>query len=162
MRQDAAMAEELLERVLREIRDRRVAAWAAREESQRLEQALVALGPPRERSGSRAGGRSRRPGSKPRRRRAAPGANRTAIVALVRDRPGATAAEIAEATKIGRSTVTTTLGRLIDAEDVQRVELPGGRTGFSIHEAQPENAAISESAEPEIAEPVPEATPASD
>ena len=153
------MAEDLLERVLREIRDRKAAAWAAYEESRRLEQALVALGPPRERSGNRADGRSRRPGSKPRRQRAAPGVNRAAIVALLRDRPGATAAEIAEATKIGRSTVTTTLGRLIDAEDVQRVELPGGRTGFGIHKAQPEGAAISESAEPEIAE---SATSASD
>lgn len=156
------MAEDLLERVLREIRDRKVAAWTAREESRRLEQALVALGPPGERAGSPAYGRPRRPGSKPRRRRAAPGANRTAIVALLRDRPGATAAEIAEATKIGRSTVTTTLGRLIGALEVQRVELPGGRTGFGIHEAQPEDAAISEFAEPEIAEPVPGATQTSD
>jgi hypothetical protein len=39
------MGEELLERVLREIGDRKQAARAAYEESRRLEQALAALGP---------------------------------------------------------------------------------------------------------------------
>jgi len=41
------MAEDLLARVVREIRERRQAAQAAYEESRRLERALAALGPER-------------------------------------------------------------------------------------------------------------------
>jgi hypothetical protein len=39
------MAEELLERVLREIRERKQVAQAAYDERRRLEQALAAVGP---------------------------------------------------------------------------------------------------------------------
>src|SRR5687767_4884970 len=102
------MAEELLERVRREIRERKQATQAAVEESRRLERALAALGGAESRVGSRpAASASRR--SSPRRRRAAPGANRAAILALVRERPGVTAGEVAQATGIARSTVSPTL-----------------------------------------------------
>jgi predicted HTH transcriptional regulator len=122
------MAEDLLVRVLREIRERKEAAQAAYEESRRLERALAALEP--------AGRRRRAPAPDPRRRsrarrsRAAPGANREAIVALVRERPAVTAREVAEATGIARSTVTTTLKRLLDAGEIERTSLPGGGTGY--------------------------------
>jgi CRP-like cAMP-binding protein len=154
------MAEELLERVLREIRERMREAQAAYEESRRLEQALVALGPASGGSGAggdgaatrrrsrsprapaaKADGGSTRRRSRPRRSRTAPGANRERIVALVHERPGVTAAEIAQQTGIGRSTVTTTLGRLVDAATVQRIELPGGQHGFRAHEGEPDRAA---------------------
>jgi DNA-binding transcriptional ArsR family regulator len=154
------MAEELLERVLREIRERRQVAEAAYHESQRLERALAALGLASGRAGADADGaatrrpsRSRRAAaatgdgepprrrSRPRRSRAAPGANRERILALVRERPGVTAGEIAQQTGIGRSSVTTTLGRLVDAGTVQRVELPGGKAGFRAHVGEPDRAA---------------------
>jgi DNA-binding transcriptional ArsR family regulator len=122
------MAEELLERVRREIRERKQAAHAAVEESRRLERALAALG-----AESRVGSRpavSASQRSSPRRRRAAPGTNRAAILALVHERPGVTAGEIAQATGIARSTVSPTLSRLADAGAIERSELPGGRVGF--------------------------------
>jgi DNA-binding MarR family transcriptional regulator len=134
------MAEQLLDRVLREIRERRRAAEAAYDESGRLEQALAALGPPR-RTRAAADDISDQRRSGPRRPRAATGANRSAVLALIRDRPGVSAGEVAEATGIARSTVTTTLGRLVDAGEVERSELPGGRTGFSARDAQRPDAA---------------------
>src|SRR5829696_10496047 len=103
----AAMANDLLDRILEEIRERKDASRAAHEESERLQRALAALdkqrGPGRPPDGRRP---QRRAGSPPRqRRRAAPGANRDAILAIVRDRPGATAAELASTTGIARATV---------------------------------------------------------
>ena len=137
------MAEELLERVLRETRERKRALQAAVDETARLERALAALGsevraasPPAQ-TGS---GRSRRASS--RRRRAAPGANREAILALVRERPGVNAGEVAEATGIVRSTISPTLTRLAAAGAIARVELPGGGVGYrSVHEPTPGAAA---------------------
>jgi DNA-binding transcriptional ArsR family regulator len=156
------MPEELLQRVLREIRDRKRAARAACEESRRLEQALAALGPssrssPRDGDGAVRRRRSRpqgAPGEKeggartgrrarPRRSRAAPGANRERIVGLVRERPGVTAGEITEATGIARTTVTTTLRRLVDDGEVQRAQRPDGPPGFHAHDGELEPAAPS-------------------
>src|SRR5215207_2117766 len=106
------MANDLLDRILREIRERKDASRAAYEESQRLQRALTALDdqgrPTRAPEGRRPG---RRGGSSaPRRRRAAPGANRDAILAVVRDRPGVTAAELASSTGVARATVSSTVG----------------------------------------------------
>jgi DNA-binding transcriptional ArsR family regulator len=125
------MAEDLLARVVREIRERRVAARAAYEESQRLERALVALdAAPRSSGGSQtdASRRARPPGR--RRKPATPGANRAAILAAVRAGPGASAGEVALVTGIPRSTVAPTLSRLIAAGSVERTELRGGGVGF--------------------------------
>jgi len=61
---------------------------------------------------------------------AAPGAKRAAILALLRERPGVTAREIADVTGISRSTVTTTLSRLVDASVIERIQPPGGPAGF--------------------------------
>lgn len=154
------MGEELLERVLREIGDRKQAARAAYEESRRLEQALAALGPSSRSSSRDGGGAATRRRSRPQatpgekaggarasgragsvRSRAAPGTNRERILALVRERPGATAGEIAEATGIARSTVTTTLKRLVDVGEVVRAERPGGPAGFHAHDDESEPAA---------------------
>jgi len=46
------------------------------------------------------------------RRRAPRGANREAILQVVRERPGVSAAEVAEATKIAKPTVHTTISQL--------------------------------------------------
>jgi DNA-binding transcriptional ArsR family regulator len=125
------MAEELLVRVMREIRERKQVARAAYEESQRLERALTAL----EREASAvepalaAGRRPRRARARGR-SRAAPGANREAIIAVVRERPGVSAGEIAQATGIPRSTIAPTLSRLVAAGAIERVEQPAGGVGF--------------------------------
>lgn len=126
------MAEELLERVRREIHERKQAAQAAYEESGRLERALAALGPASQNAARERDGASPRRRSRRRRARARPGANRERILALARERPGVTAGEIAEATGIARSTVTTTLTRLVEAGEVESVPLPGGRPGFRL------------------------------
>jgi hypothetical protein len=47
-----------------------------------------------------------------RRRRAPRGANREAILAVVRERPGVSAAEVADVTKIAKPTVHTTISQL--------------------------------------------------
>jgi DNA-binding transcriptional ArsR family regulator len=64
--------------------------------------------------------------------RGAPGAKRAAILALLRERPGVSAREIADATGISRSTVTTTLSRLVDASVIERIQPPGGPAGFQL------------------------------
>jgi DNA-binding transcriptional ArsR family regulator len=141
------MAEELLERVLREIRERKQTAHAAVEESARLERALAALGD--DARGPAAGAavrRSRRARRSPQgRMRAAPGANRDAILALVRERPGVSAGEIAHATGIPRSTVSPTLARLVDGGAIERSQLPGGGIGFGVRAETAADAAVSES-----------------
>jgi DNA-binding transcriptional ArsR family regulator len=139
------MAEELLERVLREIRERKQAARAAVEESARLERALVALGrdpgQPATEAAATPSRRARR--SSRRRKRAAPGANRDAILALVHERPGATAGEISQATGIPRSTVSPTLARLVEGGAIERTQLPGG-VGFRARPAAADGTAPTE------------------
>src|SRR4051794_1852356 len=100
----ARMAEELFDRILGEVRERLRETRGAYEESQQLERALGALDA--EPDGSVDAQRSRAPGSprsrRPRRgpraskARARRGANREAILALVSERPGSTAREIAD------------------------------------------------------------------
>jgi DNA-binding transcriptional ArsR family regulator len=124
------MAEDLLDRIRRELRERLERSRAAYEESRRLEAALAALG-----TGARPSGPRRRSAASseprsPRRRRARPGANRAAILAVVRERPGVSAGEIAQATGLARSTVSTTLSRAAAAAEVERTQLPGGGVGF--------------------------------
>jgi predicted HTH transcriptional regulator len=123
---------DLLDRVLREIRERKERSRAAVEESRRLEAALAALqgergGPgrgPRPRRGGRGGGGPRR--------RARRGANRDAIVGVVSERPGVSAAELAGATGIARATVASTLSRLVAAGVLERVALPAGGRGYRL------------------------------
>src|SRR4051812_43611687 len=108
------MAEELLDRIGREIGDRKQAACAAYEESRRLEAALAALdaahGTP---SAGEAGHGAKHARG---RRRTAPqsraprGENRRRILEAVAQRPGATAAHISQVTEIARPTAASTLG----------------------------------------------------
>ena len=125
------MAEQLVDRVLREIRERMSASRAAVEESRRLEAALAALDRSRD---------SERPSAAPSRRtrrvkestakRAPRGQNLRQIREAIAERPGATAGEIASATGIARPTVASTLGKLVRDGELERTELPGGAVGF--------------------------------
>src|SRR3954471_6292954 len=108
------MPDQLLDRILAEIRDRLDASREAYEESQRLEAALTALRSDRPAEPSRPGATSRRT-SRARARssvRAPRGENLRRIREVVVERPGATAGDIASATGIARPTVANTLGKL--------------------------------------------------
>jgi len=126
------MPDQLLDRILAEIRDRLDASRAAYEESQRLEGALRALGsgrapePSRPRATSRRASRSRARSSA----RAPHGENLRRIRALVAERPGATAGEIAAATGIARPTVASTLGKLARAGELEKTTLPSRAVGY--------------------------------
>src|SRR3954471_23369686 len=126
-----AMPDQLLDRILAEIRDRLDASREAYEESQRLEAALTALGrgrapePSRPRATSRRASRSRARSSA----RAPRGENLRRIREIVADRPGATAAEIAAATGIARPTVASTLGKLARDGELEKTKLPSGAVG---------------------------------
>src|SRR3954451_15433770 len=152
MRQDWwQMANDLLDRILEEIRERKDASRAAYEESQRLQRALAALDeqrrPSRLPDGRR---RGRRGGSsaRQRRRRAAPGANRDAILAIVRDRPGVTAAELSSTTGIARATVSSTVARLAASGTLDRTTLPSGGVGFRLTPDQPDDALSTRASAP--------------
>jgi predicted HTH transcriptional regulator len=71
-------------------------------------------------------------GTSPRkqRTRAPRGANREAILSVAGERPGVTAAEIADVTKISRAVTYNTLAKLIDQGKLEKTELPGGQTGY--------------------------------
>jgi predicted HTH transcriptional regulator len=89
------------------------------EEKERLEAVLAALtnGSTVGTSAPRARATSTRPAARApyasgRGRRAPRGANREAILAVVRERPGVSAAEVAEITRIAKPTVHTTISQL--------------------------------------------------
>ena len=126
------MAEQLLDRIVREVRERRAASRDAYEESQRLEAALIALGSPSESTASPARPqRGKRPNAGASSTTRAPrGENLRRIREAVADRPGASAGEIASATGIARPTVASTLAKLARDGEFERAELPSGRVGY--------------------------------
>ncbi len=73
---------------------------------------VVAAGRPRGRAAAAAPAAARAPYAGGRRRRAPRGANREAILKVVQERPGVSAAEVAEVTKIAKPTVHTTISQL--------------------------------------------------
>jgi sugar-specific transcriptional regulator TrmB len=73
---------------------------------------------------------------RPQRTRAPRGANREAILSIVGERPGVTAAEISDVTKISRAVTYNTLAKLVEQGKLDKTELPGGQTGYK--PAQPE------------------------
>jgi len=123
--------EDLLDRVLSEIRERLERSRAAYEESQVLERALAALGPVASARADRAVARAASTRRPARRRRAAAGANREAILAVVRERPGVSVGEVQAATGIARSSVTVALTRLVGEGVLRREQLPSGGVGFT-------------------------------
>ena len=71
-------------------------------------------------------------GTSPRkqRSRAPRGANREAILTVVGERPGVTAAEISDVTKISRAVTYNPLAKLVAQGALVKTDLPGGQTGY--------------------------------
>jgi hypothetical protein len=107
----------------------------------------------RRRSGAAAGGRGQRTsrggtapatdakktgagratgGAAPARKRAAPGANREAVLRVIGERPGVTPRELAAASQVTGGTLYTLLRRLAQEGTLEKRELPGGQTGYTI------------------------------
>ena len=70
------------------------------------------------------------PSTRKTRTRAPRGANREAILGVVGERPGVSAAEISDVTKISRAVTYNTLAKLIEQGRIAKTELPGGQTGY--------------------------------
>ncbi len=64
------------------------------------------------------------------RTRAPRGANREAILSVVGERPGVSATEIADVTKISRPVTYNTLAKLVEQGRLTKTQLPGGQTGY--------------------------------
>jgi hypothetical protein len=64
------------------------------------------------------------------RTRAPRGANREAILGVVGERPGVSAAEISDVTRISRAVAYNTLAKLVEQGKIAKTELPGGQTGY--------------------------------
>jgi len=128
------MAGDLLDRILGEIRTRKREARAAYEESQQLERALAALDADASRGATQPRSKGTRPAGRGAKQRAGErarrGTNREAILAAVRERPGSTTREIADATGIARTTVASTVTRLAASGVPEREAAPGGAVGF--------------------------------
>ena len=88
------------------------------------------------RSGARAG-------AKPVRERAARGANREAVLAVVRERPGVTARELATASGVSGGTLYVLLRRLTRQGELAKRELPGGQTGYALAAGDATNTAAA-------------------
>jgi len=124
--------EELFDRIVREIRERKERSRAAFEESRRLKAALTALN---EAAGDGDGASASRPAARRRtaqraQSRAPRGENVRRIRAEIEQRPGARAGEVAAVTGIARPTVASTLGRLARAGELEKHALPGGGVGY--------------------------------
>lgn len=127
---------DLLERIRVEINARLSELRPLVDEDRRLDAALQALGertstaPAAPSAGSREAARSRAgvtTAAKPR-KRAPRGANREAVLRAVADRPGATSAELAAVSGVGRNTLNGLLARLVKTGELQTRRLPtGGR-----------------------------------
>ena len=147
---------ELLDRIETEIRERLAATRAAMLEHERLQAALDALtgaveephavkrgargvarrAPTRRATrGSTADGT--RPAASPVRRRAPRGANRQAVLGVIEERPGVTAAELSVASGVHRGTLSALLRTLVDRGELEKRPLTGGRTGYARAAAEP-------------------------
>ncbi len=71
--------------------------------------------------------------------RAARGENKRRLLAAVRERPGASVGELAQVSKIAQPTAYNALRQLLEAGEVERVDLGGGKSGYRA--AQPNNSA---------------------
>jgi winged helix-turn-helix DNA-binding protein len=78
------------------------------------------------RGGRRAGSRRRSSSSAERE------INREKVLALVRERPGITNAELEDAAGLSRAGVAQNLRRMLDRGEVREEALPGGATGYRI------------------------------
>lgn len=153
---------DLLDRIREELNSRLAELRSAVDEHQRLDSALLALGEAGDKAPARAvtndtkspAPRTRGPRAAPaprtrgqraarkntqrkktqakQRKRAPRGANRQAVMRAVQDRPGATSAELATVSGVGRNTLYTLLARLVKEGALQTRDLPTGRTGYAL------------------------------
>jgi DNA-binding transcriptional ArsR family regulator len=72
------------------------------------------------------------PSPEPTRAQAPRGANRAAVLAVVRERPGVTAGELAAASGVSGGTLSALLRRLTEAGVLEKRELPDGQTGYAV------------------------------
>jgi hypothetical protein len=130
---------DLLDRIREEIDLRLAALRPLVAEHARLDAALQALGELSTHARvSPTAGSPRRPASRaPKkaaangRKRAPRGANREAVLRAARERPGATSAELAVVSKVEPNTLYGLLARLVKAGELQKRDLPTGRTGYA-------------------------------
>ena len=122
------MPEQLLDRIRREgaHRAQGTSARGVWRKLRHLEAALAAL--------EARGAPGAQPTRKPQRRhapaRAPRGEYTTKLLTAVADRPGATAAQLAQVTGISRTTVASTLAKLVADGRLERVPLPARGVGF--------------------------------
>jgi predicted HTH transcriptional regulator len=126
---------DLVSQIQRDIEQRLQELRPLLQEKEQLEAVLAALtnghhAAPTERSRARAAvaPAARAPYAGGKRRRAPRGANREAILKVVQERPGVSAAEVAAVTKIAKPTVHTTISQLkrkgiLEAEGANGVRL---------------------------------------
>jgi hypothetical protein len=128
---------DLLDRIKQQINTRLEELRPLVDEQHRLEAALQALGNAAPRAPAakpRAPASARTPKVKPAktRKRAPRGANREAVLSAVRDRPGATSAELAHVSGVERNTLYALLARLVKEGELEASTLPTGRTGYAL------------------------------
>ena len=131
---------DLLDRVAAEIRERLDASREAVAEYERLEAARRALdgdgsAPAGDRTRRQQGAaplQSRPPQRRVARERAPRGANRDAVLRVVGERPGLTTAELAAASGVARNTLYALLATMTKRGELERRELPGGKTGYAL------------------------------
>jgi len=126
------MAEELLDRIIGEIRQRKARSREAYLETQRLQAALAALEQPESSTRASRPSTAGRAPKRSLRSRAPRGENVRKVRETIAERPGATAGEVAAATGMGRATAATTLGKLARDGELERTTLPSGRVGFRL------------------------------
>jgi winged helix-turn-helix DNA-binding protein len=140
---------ELLDSIRAELRTRLDELRPLVREYERLHEAEAALADGSPTSGKRAGQATRRGSQTPRdgarrggstrtgsRRRSTSSADREAnrekVVALVRERPGITKAELKDAAGLSSAGVAQHLRRMLDRGQVRQEALPSGATGYRI------------------------------
>ena len=135
---------DLLDRIRAEISSRLCELRPLVDDHRRLDGALQALreqtskaavAPP---AGSPARGRGRvrvKAPARPR-KRTPRGANREAVLRAVTDRPGATSAELAAVSGVGRNTLNGLLARLVKDGELQKRSLPTGRMGYALSDVR--------------------------
>ena len=133
---------DLLDRIRGELHARLEELRPLVDEQRRLEAALQALGESRRTAPAVS---SAKPPAPPRatrkrasgqpRKRAPRGANRDAVLVAVRAHPGATSAELASASRVGRNTLYALLARLVKDGALQTAKLPSGRTGYTLSDS---------------------------
>ena len=135
---------DLLDSIRAELRTRRDELRPLVREYERLQEAHAALADGSPTSGKRAdepkrgGSQARRGGARRAgsRRRSSSSAEREVdrerVLALVRERPGITKAELKDAAGLSSAGVAQNLRRMLDRGEVREEALPGGATGYRV------------------------------